>query len=118
MLLRPKFFAVCTLEGIMVEGSERDILREVWKGIQDGKSEDAVVLAMKELERLRGKSLRSLEWVQEEGLWRFRDQIYVPMVPELQRKIAEQHHDSKIGGHAGHWKTLELVSRSYWWPNM
>ena len=33
MLLRPKFFAVCTLEGIMVEGSERDILREVWKGI-------------------------------------------------------------------------------------
>jgi hypothetical protein len=101
-----------------VEGSERDILREVWKGIQDGKSEDAVVLAMKELERLRGKLLRSAEWVQEEGLWRFRNRIYIPMVPKLQWKIVEQHHDLKIGRHAGCWKTLELVSQSYWWPNM
>ena len=40
------------------------------------------------------------------------------MIPELRRKIAEQHHNSKIGGHTGRWKTLELVSRNYWWPNM
>jgi hypothetical protein len=117
-LLRPEFFAVRALEGITVEGSERDILKEVRKGIRDGKSEDAVVLAMKELEKAKGKSLRSSEWVKEEGLWRFRNRIYVPMVPELRRRIAEQHHDSKIGGHAGRWKTLELISRSYWWPNM
>jgi hypothetical protein len=51
-------------------------------------------------------------------LWHFQDCIYVPMIPELQRKIVEQHHDSRIAGHAGRWKTLELVSRSYWWPNM
>jgi hypothetical protein len=62
---------------------ERDILKEVRKGIQDGKSEDAVVLAMKELEKAKGKSLRSPEWVKEEGLWRFRNRIYVPMVLEL-----------------------------------
>jgi hypothetical protein len=55
----------------MVEGSEQDILKEVWKGIQEGKSEDAVVLAMKELEKAKGKLLRSSEWVKEEGLWRF-----------------------------------------------
>jgi hypothetical protein len=67
----------------MVEGSEWDILREFQKGIQDGKSEDEVVLVMKELEKAKGKSLRSSEWVKEEGLWRFCDQIYVPMVPEL-----------------------------------
>ena len=30
----------------------------------------------------------------------------------------KQHHDSLIAGHPGHWKTLELVSRSYWWPQM
>jgi hypothetical protein len=73
---------------------------------------------MKELEKARGKSLRSSEWVKEEGLWRFCDRIYVPMVPELRQRIAEQHHDSKIGRHAGRWKTLELIARSYWWPNM
>jgi hypothetical protein len=24
----------------------------------------------------------------------------------------------RIAGHAGHFKTLELVSRNYWWPQM
>src|SRR6266536_3323423 len=30
----------------------------------------------------------------------------------------EQHHDSHLTGHPGRWKTLELVSQNYWWPNM
>jgi len=24
----------------------------------------------------------------------------------------------KVAGHPGRWKTLELVSRNYWWPQM
>jgi len=24
----------------------------------------------------------------------------------------------KVAGHPRHWKTLELVSRDYWWPQM
>ncbi len=28
------------------------------------------------------------------------------------------HHNSKIGGHTECWKTLELVSQNYWWPQM
>jgi hypothetical protein len=56
-----------------VEGAERDILREVRKGVKDGKGEDSVMLAMKELEKAKGKTLRSSEWVKEDGLWRFRD---------------------------------------------
>jgi len=27
-------------------------------------------------------------------------------------------HDMKVAGHPRHWKTLELVSRDYWWPQM
>jgi hypothetical protein len=77
-----------------------------------------VVIAMKKLETAKGKTLHSSEWMNDNGLWHFRDRIYVPMIPELRRKIVEQHHNSWIAGHAGRWKTLELVSRSYWWPNM
>ena len=84
-------------------------MREVQKGVCEGKHEDAVLVAMKELERSKGKTLRSSEWAQDEGLWRFRDRIYVPMIPDLHRRIVKQHHDSKIAGHAGRWKTLELV---------
>jgi hypothetical protein len=74
--------------------------------------------AMKELDRSKGKMVQSSEWSQENGLWRFHDHIYVPMILNLQCRIVEQHHDSKIGGHGGHWKTLELISQNYWWPNM
>jgi len=28
------------------------------------------------------------------------------------------YHDTKVAGHPGYWKTLELVSRDYWWPQM
>jgi hypothetical protein len=99
-LLRPKFFAVCALEGVTMEGAERDILREVRKGVRDGQSEDAVMLAVKELDRSKERTVRSSEWAQENRLWRFRDRIYVPMVPDLQCRITEQHHDLRIGGHA------------------
>jgi hypothetical protein len=73
---------------------------------------------MKELDRLKGKTVQSSEWSQEIGLWRFRDRIYVPMILNLRRRIVEQHHDSKISGHTGCWKTLKLISRNYWWLNM
>ena len=101
-----------------VEGPKRDIMHEIQKGVRHGKHEDAVLVAMKELEKSKGKTLQSSEWAQDKGLWRFCDRIYVPMIPDLCRRIVEQHHDSKIAGHAGQWKTLELVSRSYWLPNM
>jgi hypothetical protein len=102
----------------MVEGAEWDILREIQKGLHDRWSDDVVVLAMRDLEKSKSKTLRSSEWAKEDGLWRFHDCIYVPMIPDLHHRIAEQHHDSRIAGHAGQWKTLKLVSQSYWWPNM
>jgi hypothetical protein len=60
-LLRPEFFVVCALEGVTMEGAERDILREVRKGVQDGRGKDAVMLAMKELDRSKERTVRSSE---------------------------------------------------------
>jgi len=28
------------------------------------------------------------------------------------------HHDILVGGHRGRWKTMELVTRNYWWPGV
>jgi hypothetical protein len=30
----------------------------------------------------------------------------------------EQHHDTQVARHAGRFKTLELISRNYWWPQL
>jgi hypothetical protein len=48
----------------------------------------------------------------------FRGKIYVPNDRDLQHRIIKQHHDTCIAGHAGCFKTLKLVSRNYWWPQM
>jgi hypothetical protein len=120
-LLCPEFFAahaVRALSGLSPEGEECDILRDIRNANRAGKQEDAVARAAGDLQKSKGKSVRASEWSECDGLLCFRDCIYVPNDPELRRHIASQHHDTKVAGHPGCWKTLELISRSYWWPQM
>ena len=46
-----------------------------------------------------------------------RGKIYIPR-SELCCRILTFCHNSKLAGHPGRWKTLELVLRNYWWPQM
>ena len=44
------------------------------------------------------------------------DQIYIPRNKKLITKILKEIHDIPIGGHVGISKTIELVSRKFYWP--
>src|ERR1700761_3855867 len=116
-LLTPRLFAVRALEGIQVTGEEKDILKEIRHGMEAENQEEVVVKAVKELKKSSTKSVKSSEWSIENGLLYYRGKIYVPG-SELRRQILTLCHDSKLAGHPGRWKTLELVSRNYWWPQM
>jgi len=59
-----------------------------------------------------------MEWSEEEGLLWFRGKIYVPQNADLRRRVVSLCHDTKVAGHPGCWKTLELVSKNYWWLQM
>ena len=59
-----------------------------------------------------------MEWLEDKGLLWFRGKIYVPRNLDLRRRVVSLCHDMKVAGHPGHWKTLELVSRNYWWSQM
>jgi hypothetical protein len=48
----------------------------------------------------------------------FRGLVYIPNNKEICHKILELFHDSPAAGHPGRAKTLELVSRNYWWPQI
>ena len=37
---------------------------------------------------------------------------------ELRCWIVSQYHNTRVAGHAGQWKTLELVACNYWWAQM
>src|SRR5258705_9015805 len=43
---------------------------------------------------------------------------YVPDDPQLHHDLVHAHHSAAVARHPGQWKTLELVSRNYWWPGL
>ena len=80
--------------------------------------DEAVVKSVEEMKRSPVKRLRSEEWSEEQGLILFRGKVYVPKDVQLRREVVKMHHDTPIAGHPGRWKTLELVTRNYWWPGV
>src|SRR5215469_8845125 len=118
VLLKPEFFEIRALGGWQTEGEEKTILNEIEEGVSKEKFEDFVAKAAIELKKSKNNSIRSSEWSTENGLLLFCGKVYVPNYLDLRRRIISQHHDTKIAGHVGRYKTLELISRNYWWPQM
>jgi len=54
--------------------------------------------------------------IDNEGYLLFNNLIYVPFV--LRIKVLELHHDSVSAGHFGVTKTVELITRNFWWPKL
>jgi len=118
VLLRPEFLAVCALEGMELTGMEQKILSNIRKGNQNGDQEEPIAKAARELQHSANRTVHSSEWSNIDGLLQFQEKIYVPQSPDLQRQIVALCHNTHITGHPGRWKTLELVSWNYWWPQM
>jgi len=77
-----------------------------------------VAKTTRELWQVSSKTVCSTEWLENKGVLQFRDKIYVLQNADLQRWVVSLYHNTKVAGHPGCWKTLELVSRNYWWPQM
>jgi len=118
VLLRLEFLAVRVLEGVELTGVEQKILFDIRKGNQNGDQEEPIAKAARELRCSANRTVHSLEWSNIDGLLRFRGKIYVPQSLDLHRQIVALCHDTHIADHPGRWKTLELVSQNYWWPQM
>jgi len=44
--------------------------------------------------------------------------VYVLKDEELRAEVIQLHHDVPAVGYRGRWKTVELVMRNYWWPEV
>ncbi len=54
----------------------------------------------------------------DDGFWWMTDKVVVPRSAALRQRIIREHHDVPWAGHRGVTKTLELVSRLFWWDGM
>jgi hypothetical protein len=52
------------------------------------------------------------------GLWYKEGRVVVTEDLEGKRNIIKVHHDPPVQGHPGISKTIQLVERNYWWPQM
>ena len=73
---------------------------------------------VEEMKKAGVKELRGNEWKIEEDLVLKERKVYVPKDEELRVEIIQLHHDMPAAGHGGRWKTVELVTRNYWWPGV
>jgi hypothetical protein len=71
------------------------------------------------------KILKSLEegvavkgWQLDNGLLHYHGRIYVPNEPEIRKAVLESRHNNPAAGHPGQWRTLELLTRHYYWAGM
>jgi len=103
------------LEEVIIEEPEVDILEKIKKARS---RDNDVVRIVEEMKKTGVRELRGNEWKIEDDLVMKKGKVYVPKDEELRVEIIRLHHDVPAAGHRGRWKTVELVTRNYWWPGV
>jgi len=80
--------------------------------------DDEIVKVVEEMKKVNVKVLRNKEWREEDRLMLKDGKVYVLKDEELRAEVIRLHHDTPVGGHGGQWKTVELVTRNFWWPRV
>ena len=70
------------------------------------------------MKKAKVKELQEEEWQIKGDLVLKEGKIYVSKNKELRVDIIWLHHDVLVAGHKRRWKTVELVTRNYWWPGV
>jgi len=98
---------------VVVEGPEVELVEKIKKARSKDKD---VIKVVKEMKKAGVRELRGNEWKLEEDLVLKEEKVYVPKDEELRAEVIRLHHDVLAARHGGRWKTVELVTRNYWWP--
>ena len=102
---------ICSLQKVVIEGSEVGILEKIKKA--KSKDED-IVRVVEEMKKAKVRELQGNEWQIEGNLVLKEGKMYVLRDEELKVEIIWLHHNVLAAGHGGRWKTVELVTRNYW----
>jgi hypothetical protein len=104
MLLKPELFIAAIQTDLDLDDTIRDTL-------QDDPNASKVIEQLNSGEKLNG-------WKINNGLLYFQEHIFVPQEKEIRKAVIESRHDAPSVGHPGQFRTLELITRKFYWPNM
>ena len=80
-------------------------------------NENYLKLQAKEKENLI-ESLSTRYSLNEKGLLLYKERIYVPNVPKIKLLILDEIHKTPYSGHPGYQKTITMLRKDYFWPNV
>ena len=100
---------------VVVERPEVDLLEKIKKA--RSKDED-VVRVVEKMKKAEVRKLRGNKWKIEGELVLKEGKVYVLKDEELRAEVIQLHHNVLVAGHGERWKTVELVTRNYWWPGV
>jgi len=115
MLIKPEWMETRRAETVEIIVDRVDLLEKIRKSKVKN---NEVIKAVEEMKRAGVKILRDEEWREVDGIMYKEGKVYVPKDEKLRAKIVKLHHDTLIGGHGRQWKTVELVTRNFWWPGI
>jgi len=58
------------------------------------------------------------EWIEKDRLLYYKNLLYIPENEALQTDIAQGCHDTLVAGHFGQEKTIEIVTRDFYWKKL
>ena len=81
-----------------------------------GKEDDTWTERKGELSRMEERNEQlPKNWELEDGLIYYKNRLLIPLNEQLLTEIAKGCNDSKVAGHSGQEKTIELVTRNCYW---
>ena len=115
ILVKPEWLEVRKTEKVEVTIEEVDLLEKVKQlKIKDNE----VIKAVEEMKQAGVKMLRDKKWREVNGIMYKEEKLYVPKDEKLRAEIIQLHYDILAGGHKGQQKTVELVTRNFWWSGV
>ncbi|QRW27810.1 hypothetical protein RhiXN_02405 [Rhizoctonia solani] len=113
VMLQPEVFANTSEEEVEIVTEIRSKLRE------DPSLEPIIQFLTEDVDNAPPsiwKAYWDYDW-EEDLLW-YRGKLVVPDSEPLKEQLLREFHNAPLAGHPGQQRTLELISRSYWWPGM
>jgi hypothetical protein len=104
-LLQPEQFSI---SAITPDSKIEDLVREA---IDEDPHVESILRDLRNDKEVAG-------WELVNGLLFFTGRIFVPLDQTIRKLVLEAHHDAPAAGHPGQARTLELVSRRFYWPSL
>ena len=111
VILKKEWLEIRAIEKgqLLIEEAEEEIVEKIKKSeVKDNK-------VVEEMKRAGVKVLRNDKQQIEDELVLKKEKMYIPKDVSLRLEIIQLHHDAPIVGYRRQQKTVELVTRNYWW---